>query len=121
MSQLHSQWSDRVNFVTIAAELSIPDHDSTREEIEAFRDKTSYFGCNSDRDDCIDRPGTPNNWPYVDDRSMSIMSQWGLSGTPVSFILEPDGTVAWNKNKHQGQGGDGEELSAALQRLVGGQ
>ena len=52
MSQLHSQWSDRVNFVTIAAELSIPDHDSTREEIEAFRDKTSYFGCNSDRDDC---------------------------------------------------------------------
>ena len=40
------------------------------------------------------------------------MSQWGLSGTPVSFILEPDGTVAWNKNKHQGQGGDGEELSA---------
>ena len=40
MSQLHSQWSDRVNFVTIAAELSIPDHDSTRGEIEAFRDKT---------------------------------------------------------------------------------
>jgi len=121
MSQLHSQWSDRVNFVTVAAELGISGHDSTRAEIEAFRDKTSYFGCNSDRDDCIDRPGTPNNWPYVDDRSMSIMNQWGLSGTPVSFILEPDGTVAWNKNKHQGQGGDGEELSAALQRLVGDQ
>ncbi len=52
---------------------------------------------------------------------MTIMDMWGLSATPVSFILEPDGTVAWNKNKHQSQGGDGEELSEALQRLVGGQ
>ncbi len=121
MSQLHSQWGDRVNFVTVAAQLNIPNHDSNKDEVEAFRDKTSYFGCNSDRDDCSDRPGTAHNWPYVDDGSNTILGNWELSGTPFTAILEPDGTVAWNKNKHQGEGGDREDVASALQRLVGGQ
>jgi hypothetical protein len=126
MSQYHAQWKDRVTFVTVSVHLNIPNHESSKSEIEAFRDLTSFGtnendgdGCNSGRDNCNARPGSSHQWTYVDDPSNSIFDQWELGGTPFSAILQPDGVVAWNKLKHQGQGGDGEDLPSALQRLVG--
>ena len=55
---------ENVEFITITVELSITNHDSDRAEVQAFRDKTSYGteesdgdGCNSGRNNCINRPG----------------------------------------------------------------
>ena len=39
LSQIYDETSGEVMFVTIAVELQISGHESTREEIEAFRDK----------------------------------------------------------------------------------
>ena len=92
MSSLHSQWSNDVEFITIAVELSINGHDSDRAEIEAFRDKTNYGtddnegkGCNSGRDNCISRPGREHNWVYAEATS-GIMSDWEITGTPFLAV-----------------------------------
>jgi|TARA_B100001996_G_scaffold322495_1_gene267326 hypothetical protein len=121
MSNLYSQWSNDVEFITIAVELSISGHDSDRQEIEAFRDKTNYGtddndgnGCNSGRDNCINRPGTPHNWNYVEATS-GIMKDWEITGTPFLAILQPDGYVAWNQYEN-----NGESIEEAMQRVVGG-
>jgi hypothetical protein len=121
MSNLYSQWSNDVEFITIAVELSISGHDSDRQEIEAFRDKTNYGtddndgnGCNSGRDNCVNRPGTPHNWNYVEATS-GIMKDWEITGTPFLAILEPNGYVAWNQYEN-----NGESIEDAMQRIVGG-
>ncbi|MDC0852461.1 hypothetical protein OAQ40_05355 [Euryarchaeota archaeon] len=121
MSSLHLQWSNDVEFITVAVELSISGHDSDRAEIEAFRDKTNYGtddsdgnGCNSGRDNCINRPGTEHNWVYVEATS-GIMSDWEITGTPFLAILQPDGYVAWNQYENMG-----ESIEDAMERLVGG-
>ena len=121
MSSLYSQWSNDVEFITVAVELSISGHDSDRAEIEAFRDKTNYGtddsdgnGCNSGRDNCINRPGTEHNWVYVEATS-GIMSDWEITGTPFLAILQPDGYVAWNQYEN-----NGETIEDAMERLVGG-
>jgi hypothetical protein len=121
MSSLHSQWSSDVEFITVAVELSISGHDSDRAEIEAFRDKTNYGtddsdgnGCNSGRDNCINRPGTEHNWVYVEATS-GIMSDWEITGTPFLAILQPDGYVAWNQYEN-----NEESIEDAMERLVGG-
>ena len=121
MSSLHSQWSNDVEFITIAVELSINGHDSDRAEIEAFRDKTNYGtddsdgnGCNSGRDNCINRPGSEHNWVYAEATS-GIMSDWEITGTPFLAILQPDGYVAWNQYENMG-----ESIEDAMERLVGG-
>jgi hypothetical protein len=121
MSDLYAQWSNDVEFITVAVELSsLSGHDSDREEIEAFRDKTNYGtdesdgdGCNSGRDNCINRPGTEHNWDYVEATS-GIMSDWEISGTPFLAILQPDGYVAWNQYENKG-----ENIEEAMQRIVG--
>ena len=82
-------------FITIAVELQISGHESTREEIEAFRDKTQFGdnqnngdGCYSGRKNCAERPGAPHSWMYVDDLSSSIAGEWELPGTPFNVILD---------------------------------
>ncbi len=71
-----------LEFITVTVELSITNHNSDRAEVEAFRDKTSYGtedndgdGCNSGRNDCINRPGNVHNWNYIEGSS-SIMKSW---------------------------------------------
>jgi|TARA_B110000263_G_scaffold249078_1_gene265582 thiol-disulfide isomerase/thioredoxin len=121
MSNLHAQWSNDVEFITIAVELSINGHDSNQQEIEAFRDKTNYGtddndgnGCNSGRDNCANRPGTSHNWNYVEATS-AMMKDWEVTGTPFLAILQPDGYVAWNQYENTG-----ETIEDAMQRIVGG-
>ena len=121
MSDLYAQWSSDVEFITVAVELSISGHDSNRQEIEAFRDKTNYGtgendgdGCNSGRNNCIDRPGTVHEWSYVE-ATIGIMKDWEISGTPFLAILQPDGYVAWNQYQN-----NGESIGDAMQRVVGG-
>ncbi|MDE0953426.1 MAG: hypothetical protein OR994_01995 [Candidatus Poseidoniales archaeon] len=121
MSNLHAQWSNDVEFITIAVELSINGHDSNQQEIEAFRDKTNYGtddndgnGCNSGRDNCANRPGTSHNWNYVEATS-AMMKDWEVTGTPFLAILQPDGYVAWNQYENTG-----EPIEDAMQRIVGG-
>ena len=121
MSNLHAQWSNDVEFITIAVELSINGHDSNQQEIEAFRDKTNYGtddndgnGCNSGRDNCANRPGAAHNWNYVEATS-AMMKDWEVTGTPFLAILQPDGYVAWNQYENTG-----ESIEDAMQRIVGG-
>ncbi len=121
MSNLYSEWSTTVEFITITVELSITNHDSNRAEVEAFRDKTSYGteendgdGCNSGRNDCLNRPGTPHNWNYIEGSS-GIMRDWEITGTPFLAILQPNGYVAWNQYENSG-----ENIEEAMERLVGG-
>jgi thiol-disulfide isomerase/thioredoxin len=121
MSNLHAQWSNDVEFITIAVELSINGHDSNQQEIEAFRDKTNYgtndndgSGCNSGRDNCANRPGAAHNWNYVEATS-AMMKDWEVTGTPFLAILQPDGYVAWNQYENTG-----ESIEDAMQRIVGG-
>jgi len=121
LSNLHAQWSNDVEFITVAVELSINGHDSDRQEIEAFRDKTNYGtdesdgnGCNSGRENCANRPGTTHNWEYIDGSS-NILKDWEVSGTPFLVILKPDGYVAWNQGEN-----NGESIEDAMQRVVGG-
>lgn len=121
MSNLHAQWSNDVEFITIAVELSINGHDSNQQEIEAFRDKTNYGtddndgnGCNSGRDNCANRPGSSHNWNYVEATS-AMMKDWEVTGTPFLAILQPDGYVAWNQYENTG-----ESIEDAMQRIVGG-
>ena len=116
MSQLHSQWGDEVTFVTVVVELGIQGHESNREEIEAFRDKTPYDGCKTNSD-CADRPGDPHPWVYVDDLNEKTTGDWEIPGTPFTALLQPDGIVAWNPLQHEN---DGEGIQTAIQRLVGG-
>ena len=118
MSQLHSQWNQKVTFVTVVVELGIQGHDSSRGEVEAFRDKTPYEGCKTNSN-CADRPGNPHSWVYIDDLNSRTSGDWELPGTPFAALLQPDGIVAWNPQQ-PGNHPDGEEMEGALQRLVGG-
>ncbi len=118
MSQLHSQWNQEVTFVTVVVELGIQGHDSSRGEVEAFRDKTPYEGCKTNSN-CADRPGNPHSWVYIDDLNTRTSGDWELPGTPFAALLQPDGIVAWNPQQ-PGNHPDGEEMGGALQRLVGG-
>ena len=121
MCKLYSEWSNCVEFITVTVELSITNQNSDRAEVEAFRDKTSYGtedndgdGCNSGRNDCINRPGTVHNWNYIEGSS-SIMKSWEVTGTPFLALLKPDGYVAWNQYENPG-----ENIEEAMQRIVGG-
>ena len=118
MSQLHSQWNQEVTFVPVVVELGIPGHGSSRDEVEAFRDKTPYVGRKTDSN-CADRPGDSHSWAYIDDLNSSTSGDWELPGTPFAALLQPDGVVAWNPQQ-PGNHPDGEEMEGALQRLVGG-
>ena len=92
------EWGNEdVQVIAVAAELNIQGHDSSREEIQAFRDKTSGYTCASQQD-CNARSGSPHAFPYVDDLSLDAMDDWGIRGTPTYFVIQPDGIVAWNSD-----------------------
>ena len=52
LSEIFEGISGEVMFITIAVELQISGHESTREEIEAFRDKSQYGDNENNGDGC---------------------------------------------------------------------
>lgn len=90
-----------VNYVMIATELNINGHDSSRGEIQAFRDKTSGYTCGSDA--CENRPGGVHNAPYVDDIDRSIINKWKVQGTPTYILIQPDGVINWISSNNGGE------------------
>lgn len=101
-----------INFVANVAELNIQGHESSRAEIEAFRDKTGNENCA--KGDCTNRPGNPHSFTYIDDLGLDNMDSWKVGGTPTYYLLQPDGIVAWVSSENQN-----EQLSDAIFRLVG--
>ncbi len=126
LSQMHEAFKDDVRFINVMVSLEISGHDSSRAEVEAFRDKTSFGdnenngdGCYSGRKNCAERPGDPHTWTYVDDLSNSIAKDWDLPGTPFSVILDSSGTVIWNQAQPENHP-SGEDVGNALARFLGG-
>jgi hypothetical protein len=110
-----SPWNGpHVSFIASAAELTgLNGHESSREEIMAFRDKTPGEMCNSGNVDCSDREGGPFKIPFIDDLDKSHMNKWGIGGTPTYFLIQPDGIIAWSSFDHQD-----EKFYDAINRIV---
>jgi len=124
LSEIYDAVGDNVLFITIAVELSITGHESSRAEVEAFRDKSQFGdnenngdGCYSGRKNCAERPGAPHSWMYVDDLSNSIANEWKLPGTPFNMVLDNDGTVLWNQQQPENHP-PGEDIRNAVLRLL---
>jgi len=115
MEELSDVWSGRVSFIAVAVDFQYNDEfTSTPKEIIAFQEKTDFMGCDHGHSNCNERDGGPHtNVLYVDDRDASSMEDWGVSGTPTSFILSPNGVVIWNQKNNAG-----EDLGEALFRVV---
>jgi hypothetical protein len=94
---LNPNWNGpHVSFIASAAELTgLSGHDSSREEIMAFRDLTPGEMCRSGNVDCSDRDGQPFAIPFIDDLDKSHMEKWGIGGTPTYILIQPDGMIAW--------------------------
>jgi len=114
-SDMHSAYASTVKFFTIATELQLPNHDSSKKEIVDYKEKNDNSGCKADRTNCNQRPGDVHNWPYIDDLDRSIADDYGLPGTPFYLLLSPDGIVQWNSQ----QSSDLDPFGA-LQYHVGG-
>ncbi|MEE2758975.1 MAG: hypothetical protein VYA86_03230 [Candidatus Thermoplasmatota archaeon] len=117
-SAWHSQWGASVQFLTVATELQISGHSSSKGEIVDFKEKNDNSGCRSDKANCDQRPGDVHNWPYIDDLDRSIAKDYNLPGTPFYLLLSPDGIVQWNSGQHSN-----DQLSdpaSALQYHLGG-
>ena len=112
---MHSGYESTVKFFTIATELQLPNHDSSKKEIVDYKEKNDNSGCKADRANCNQRPGDVHNWPYIDDLDRSIADDYGLPGTPFYLLLSPDGIVQWNSQ----QSSDLDPFGA-LQYHVGG-
>jgi len=103
-----------VSFIASATELTgLNGHDSSRAEIEAFRDKTEGEMCNSGNVDCSTRDGSPYSIPFIDDLDKTSMDNWKIGGTPAYFLIQPDGIIAWASHEHQE-----EKFHEAIIRLV---
>jgi len=113
MSLLEDDFGDRVTFISVALSLDIPSHDSSREEVVAFQEKTSLIACKGGDTDCASRPGDVHNWAYFDDLSLSTLNTWNVQGVPFVVILKPNGIVAWNQVWYQGS-----EVGLALTGLL---
>ena len=100
-----------VNFVASATELNIQGHDSSRAEIQAFRDKSGEETCGGNS--CANRDGNAHNFVYVDDLDADNMDAWKVPGTPAYFLIQPDGIVAWASAENQN-----EEVADAIIRLT---
>ena len=94
MSQLHENYSDQVTFVSFIINFSWSN--SSLEEIAAFQDEANLTGCNNDRNNCNERPGSPHNWTYFDDRDLHWLAQFHMTGTPSYVLIQPDGVVGWH-------------------------
>jgi hypothetical protein len=96
----NSDWNNEdVQVIAVATELNINGHDSSRAEIQAFRDMTTGETCN--KADCANRGGSPHAFPYVDDIDGDVFTAWGMRGTPSYFVIQPDGIVAWSSANTQ--------------------
>ena len=106
------EWGNEdVQVIAVVAELNIDGHDSSREEIQAFRDKTQGYTCA--KQDCNARSGAAHNFPYVDDLGLDAMDDWDVRGTPTYFVIQPDGIIAWNSD-NTGRFTDAGEAIATL-------
>jgi hypothetical protein len=90
-----------VTFVASATQLDIPGHESSRDEIIAFRDKSGTEEC--DGSSCATRPGAAHNFIYIDDLDQDNMKRWKVPGTPSYFLIQPDGIVAWSSAESNGE------------------
>ncbi len=88
-----------VNFVASATELDIPGHETSRDEIEAFRDKSGEETCASNS--CAERAGQNHRFVYIDDIDQDNMKEWKVPGTPAYYLIQPDGIVAWTSAENQ--------------------
>ena len=99
-----------MHVIAVAAELNIQGHDSSREEIEAFRDKSSGYTCA--KQDCSLRDGSAHAFPYVDDLGLDAMDTWKVRGTPTYFVIQPDGIIAWTSDNTAKYDNAGEAVAA---------
>jgi len=102
-----------VNFIASVTELDIGGHDSSRNEMKAFRNKIADSGEECANSDCGSRPGAAHNFPYIDDLDQENMKKWKVGGTPSYYLIQPDGIIAWSSAEHPGQ-----ELRDAIISLV---
>jgi len=102
-----------VNFLASATQLDIPGHETSREEIEAFRNREGGYEC--DRYSCGDQQtlGPAHRFAYIDDIDQDNMKKWKVPGTPAYFLIQPDGIVAWSSAESQN-----EKVSDAIIRLT---
>lgn len=87
-----------VNFIASATELDIPGHETSRDEIEAFRDKSGDEVCADSA--CAERAGQSHRFVYIDDIDQDNMKEWKVPGTPAYFLIQPDGIVAWTSTEN---------------------
>ena len=113
-----NQWGSSAKFLSIATELQIPGHDSSKNEIVDYKQKNDNSGCRSDKANCDQRPGDVHNWPYIDDLDRSIAEDYKIPGTPFYLLLSPDGIVQWNSGQHENDALS--DPAAALQYHLGG-
>ncbi|MBN29450.1 MAG: hypothetical protein CMB34_02135 [Euryarchaeota archaeon] len=112
--KLQGDWQGPiVNFVASATELDIPGHETSRAEIEAFRDKSGEESCAGNS--CATRDGSSHGFVYIDDIDQDNMKAWKVPGTPSYFLIQPDGIVAWVSSENTD-----EEVSDAIFRLTMG-
>ena len=113
-ANIESPWTGpHISFIASAAELTgLKGHESSREEIMAFRDKTSGEMCNAGNQDCSTRDGAPYLIPFIDDLDKSNMNKWDIGGTPAYFLIQPDGIVAWASHESE------ETFPQAIYRIV---
>lgn len=100
-----------VNFFASATQLDIQGHESSREEIEGFRDRTGDEDCAGSS--CSSRKGDPHRFIYIDDLDQDNMKEWKVPGTPAYFLIQPDGIVAWSSQEHRS-----ETVAEAIFRLT---
>ena len=97
MSQLHENYSDEVTFISFIINFSWSN--SSLSEIAAFQDEANFSGCNNDKNNCNERPGSPHNWTYFDDRNMQWLYEFNMQGTPAYVLIQPDGVVGWHQQQ----------------------
>ena len=97
MSQMHENYSDEVTFISFIINFSWSN--SNLSEIAAFQDEANYSGCNNDNNNCNERPGSPHNWTYFDDRDMQWLREFSMPGTPAYVVIQPDGVVGWHQQQ----------------------
>ena len=87
-----------MNFIASATELDIPGHETSRDEIVAFRDKSGEEVCADSA--CAERAGGAHRFVYIDDIDQDNMKEWKVPGTPAYFLIQPDGIVAWTSTEN---------------------
>tara|TARA_B100001996_G_scaffold226514_1_gene174442 strand:+ start:100 stop:792 length:693 start_codon:yes stop_codon:yes gene_type:complete len=101
---LHNQYRDSITLLSFAVNFSSNNNfNASLSEIGAFQDRTAYQGCYYGTRDCVERPGPPHNWTYVDDRDQTQMYAFHSQGTPMYVIIQPDGVISWHQSQNEGE------------------